>query len=239
MARLPRLAIAGQLVQALQRGHDGEAVFRDAEDARALLSALREAAALHRVAVHAYALLPSQLHLLATPESADGLGLLMQSAGRRYVPRFNARHGRRGTLWDGRFRSTVVEAERHLRTCEVYVETAPVLAGLAEEAEDYPWSSAAHHLGSTTERLVQAHPLDWQLGNTPFEREVARKMLLRRSLPAVDRQRIADAVAGGWALGGAEFVAKVEELVQRRAQPGRPGRPRRSGPAGETIDIAE
>ena len=106
----------------------------------------------------------------------------------------------------------------------MYVETAPVLAGLADDAEAYPWSSAAHHLGLTTDRLVQAHALDWLLGNTPFEREVARKMLLRRSLPAADRRRIADAVAGGWALGGAGVRRDGRERsCMRRAQPGRPG----------------
>ncbi len=165
------------------------------------------------------------MHLLATPESADGLGRLVQATGRRYVAAFNARHGRRGTLWDGRFRAAVVEAGRFLRTCEVYVETMPVHAGLVEEAVSYPWSSAAHHLGRVVDRLVRPHPLDWLLGNTPFDREVARKMLLERSLCASERRLIESAVAGGWALGSEAFVAEVEAQVGRRARPGLPGRP--------------
>lgn len=225
MARLPRLCAAGQLHQALQRGHNGEAAFRDAEDYRTFLAALRDAAAAHRVAIHAYALLPSEVHLLVTPESAEGLSLLMQSTGRRYVAAFNARHGRRGTLWDGRFRSTVVDAEKYLRACEIYVESAPVHAGLVEDAEHYPWSSAAHHLGLVVDRLVTPHPRDWLLGNTPFDREVARKMLLRRSSTTAERQTIEAAVKGGWALGDERFLVTVEDRLSRRARPGRPGRP--------------
>ena len=225
MARLARLCVAGQLHQVLQRGHDGEAVFRDADDYRAYLAALRDAATLHRVDVHAYALLPAEVHLLVTPQSADGLSLLMQSIGRRYVAAFNARHRRRGTLWDGRFRAAVVEAERHLRSCEAFVESAPVRVGLAEDAGHYPWSSAAHHLGLIADRFLKPHPGDWLLGNTPFEREVARKLLLQRGLPAAECQAIADAVAGGWALGGEAFVAQVEADAARRARRGRPGRP--------------
>jgi putative transposase len=225
MARLARLCVAGQLHQALQRGHDGAAVFRDADDYRAFLSALGEAAATHRVAIHAYALLPAEIHLLATPASADGLSLLMQATGRRYVAAFNARHRRRGTLWEGRFRAAVVEAERWLRRCEVCVETAPVQAGLAEEASAYPWSSAAHHVGLTRDRIVASHPLDWLLGNTPFDREVARKMLLQQSLSAAERQAVTHAVHGGWALGSEQFVASIEARTLRRARPSQPGRP--------------
>jgi putative transposase len=232
MARLARLCVAGQLHQALQRGHDGAAVFRDADDYRAFLAALHDAAATHRVAVHAYALLPAEVHLLATPESADGMSLLMQATGRRYVAAFNARHRRRGTLWEGRFRAAVVEAERWLRSCEVYVETMPVQAGLVEEASAYPWSSAAHHLGLARDPLVKPHPLDWLLGNTPFDREVARKMLLQRALAAAERQAVTAAVTGGWVLGSEAYVSSVETRTLRRVRPSRPGRPAKATSTG-------
>ena len=238
MARLPRLSVAGHLHQVRQRGNNGETVFRDAGDYRAFLCALDDAAAAQRVAIHAYALLPAEVHLLVTPESAEGLSLLMQSTGRRYVAAFNARHGRHGTLWEGRFRATVVEAGRHLRACEVFVDSAPVHAGLVEEAQVYPWSSAAHHLGLTTDRVVKPHPLDWLLGNTPFDREVARKMLLRRSLSTVERQTITAAVAGGWALGDESFMATVETRALRRVRPARPGRPaKRSSAKAQDGDL--
>lgn len=237
MARLSRLSVAGQLHQVLQRGHDGEAAFRDADDYRAFLAALHEAALAHRVDIHAYALLPSEVHLLATPASAEALSLLVQATGRRYVAAFNARHGRRGTLWEGRFRAAVVEAGRHLRECEVFVDTAPVRAGLVEDAEAYPWSSAAHHVGLVPDRLVRPHAVDWLLGNTPFEREVARKMLLRRSLSMSQREAIEKAVAGGWVLGSEEFARETETSTLRRVRPGRAGRPSRARSSAGRQDI--
>ena len=227
MARLPRLSIAGQLHQVMQRGTNGEAIFRDDEDCRAFLQALQDAAATHRVALHAYALLPDELHLLVTPATGEGLSKLMQSIGRRHVAAFNARHGRRGTLWEGRFRATVVEAEPYLRLCQTCIETMPVRAGLVNTPETYPWSSAAHHVGVRADRLVTAHALDWASGNTPFEREMAHKMLLRDGVPAAECDRIQQAVATGWALGSADFVAALEKTLQRRAQPGQAGRPRK------------
>jgi putative transposase len=128
----------------------------------------------------------------------------------------------------------VVEAERHLRACEAFVESAPLRAGLAEEAARYPWSSAAHHLGLVVERFLKPHPGDWLLGNTPFEREVARKLLLQRGLSAAEQSAIASAVAGGWALGSEAFVARIEANAARRARRGRPGRPVKTDTAAST-----
>ena len=225
MARLPRWAAPGLLHQVLQRGVAGSAIFRDAQDHIDFLDALRLASAEHRVAIHAYALLPDSIHLLATPQGGDGLSRTMQAVGRRYVPAHNRRHERTGTLWAGRFRATVIEAERHWLACRVYVELAPVRAGLATEAAAYPWSTAAHHAGLRRDALITPHPLDWQLGNTPFEREVARNVLLDRGL-APDVQRSIDAaVEKGWALGGMTFMADVEEATGRRARPAAAGRP--------------
>ena len=109
MARLPRLAVGGALHHVMQRGHDGHPVFRDDADRRLFLSLLSDAARAEAVAVHAYALLDSEIHLLATPAQAANLGRLMQAVGRRYVSAFNRRHQRRGTLWDGRFRSSLID----------------------------------------------------------------------------------------------------------------------------------
>ena len=109
MARQPRLSLPGVVHYAWQRGHNGGAIVHDAQDAEQLLQVLREAALSHRVRLHAYALTASELHVLATPETADGIGRLMQAVGRRHATAFNRRHGRSGALWDGRFRSALVE----------------------------------------------------------------------------------------------------------------------------------
>lgn len=229
MARLPRWSAPGQLHQVMQRGVAGTPIFRDAQDYLAFLDALRLAALDHRVAIHAYALLPDAIHLLATPEDGGGLSRTMQSAGRRYVVVHNRRHGRSGTLWDGRFRAAVVEAERHWLACRTYVEALPVRRGLADDAAAYPWSSAAHYGGLRNDPLVSVHPLDWRLGNTPFDREVARKMLHQRGLDPSQTSAIEQAVGKGWALGSDAFLAALEQQAQRRTRPARPGRPRRTG----------
>lgn len=225
MARLPRWSAPGHLHQVLQRGVADAAIFRDTQDYAAFVSALRSAAADHRVAIHAYALLPARIHLLGTPQDGEGLSRMMQAAGRRYVLAHNRRHGRAGTLWDGRFRATVVEAERHWLACRVYVELAPVRDGLAGEATAYPWSSAAHHCGLRNDAWLTPHPLDWNLGNTPFDREMARKLLLERGLPVPVQTEIEQAVEKGWALGRLDFLVQLERQTHRRARPGHAGRP--------------
>lgn len=230
MARLARMAVAGHVHLLKQRGNNGQAVFIDRADREAYLRLLREAAAANQVAIHAYALTDSEVKLLVTPSEAGGLSRMMQSLGRGYGAGFNRRHGRTGTLWEGRFRATVIEAERYLQACICHVELAPLRAGLVSAAQDYPWSSARHHLGLASDPLVTDHPLYWVIGNTPFEREAAHRRLLERALTAQQDAEIEDATAKGWALGGDTFKTTLEEHTGRRVRPGRRGRPRK-GPA--------
>jgi putative transposase len=227
MARLARLAVAGQVHQIAQRGNNGQAVFVDHADREGFLRLLREAAAANQVAIHAYALTDNELHLLATPREARGLSRMMQSLGRRYVGAFNRRHGRTGTLWDGRFRATVIEAERLLQACTCFIELAPLRAGLVGAAQDHPWSSARHHLGLASDPLLTDHPLYWAIGNTPFEREAAHRRLLERALTTEQTIEIERATAKGWALGSDSFKRALEDGSGRRVQPRRRGRPRK------------
>lgn len=225
MARLPRLCAPGYAHHLLQRGNNRQPTFHDAKDYERLLELLTEHAAREKVAVHAYVLLSNHFHLLATPETAMGLPRLMQALGRRYVQYFNRRHGRSGTLWEGRYKAAPIEAERHLLACMVYLDLHPVRAQLAARAEDYRWSSHAHYVGSRTDRLLTPHPLFWQLGNTPFEREAAYAQLVGQGI-ALDRQSaFTDSVTKAWALGEPAFISALEERTRRRARPGRRGRP--------------
>lgn len=228
MARLPRLAVAGELHLVVQRGHNRQAVFADDHDRRSYLDMLREVLSAHAVALHGYVLLPSEVWLLVTPEQADALGRAMQSLGRRYVAHFNRRHVRSGTLWDGRFRATVIDAETALLDVLVHLELKPAQAGLAATPSEWPWSSAAHHLGARREPwLVDPGPL-WTLGNTPFERESAYRRHLDAGLPAPRHEAIDDAALRGWALGSREFLERLAARVQRplhRRPRGRPPKP--------------
>ena len=143
MARLPRLAVAGQAHLALMLGHSAQPVFVDDDDRRQFLAALRESALQHGVSVHGYALQPAEVLLLLTPATATALGTLMQGLGRRYGAAFNRRHGRRGTLWAGRFRTAVVQAGPHLLDALLHVDLQGQAAGGGAAA----WSSLGHRLG--------------------------------------------------------------------------------------------
>ncbi|WCM92397.1 transposase [Acidovorax sp. NCPPB 2350] len=231
MARLPRLTLPGYPHHVIHRGNNRQVVFVDRQDRETLLELLAEQSRACGVAVHAYVLMDNHFHLLATPRTAEGLPLLMQAVGRRYVRTFNQRHGRSGTLWEGRYRSTVVEAGRYLLACMAYIDLNPVRAGLAAQPADYPWSSHAHALGLRPDRLVTPHALYWALGNTPFAREAAYAALVQAGLGASEQAAITGATLSGWALGGPDFVAALQGQTSRRVTKGRPGRPRKSDAA--------
>ncbi len=228
MPRLPRLILPGQAHHVILRGNNRQAIFHSDHDREHLLKTLAEASTQHQVAIHAYVLMDNHLHLLATPQSADGLSRMMQSLGRRYVGWFNARHQRSGTLWEGRFRAGLIESERYFLACMRYIELNPVRAGLCGGPEQWRWSSAAHHMGLARDMLVREHPLYWSLGNTPFEREHAYREFLMQGVPTSEREQLTDAVLRGRPLASAAFLkplaADHERVVVRRPR----GRPRKA-----------
>jgi len=153
------------------------------------------------------------------------LPLMMQSVGRSYVRYFNRRHQRSGTLWEGRYRSTIVQSERYLLACMVYIDLNPVRAGMVAQPGDYPWSSYAHSMGRRNDPLVTPHALFWSLGNTPFAREAAYGELVRAGIVGADQAQIGQSVHAGWALGEADFIAALQQRTQRRVAKGKAGRP--------------
>src|SRR6476661_53464 len=161
MARLPRLTLPGYPHHIVQRGNNRQPIFTSVADYERLLALLEEQSKRFKVAVHAYVLMSNHFHLLATPETAEGIPQMMQAVGRSYVRYFNDRHGRSGTLWEGRYRSTLIQAERYLLACMVYMDLNPVRAGIAASASDYPWSSHRHYTGAAQDRIVTPHPLFW------------------------------------------------------------------------------
>ena len=227
MARLPRLALAGQVHHLIQRGHNQQPIVTDDEDRREFMAALAEAAALHKVSIHAYVLMDNHLHLLATPPEADSLSRMMQSLGRRYVSRFNRRHGRSGSLWEGRFRCGPLDAERWLLSCMRYIELNPVRAGCALQAQDWPWSSAAHHLGLVRDKLVHEHRAFWAVGNTPFERDANYRRYLDEGADEVERTALLHSALKGWPLGDARFAGELAKHTERVLVPRPRGRPKK------------
>lgn len=225
MARLSRLVVPQQPHFINQIGHDRQPVFRDSEDYAAYLNWLREGARKFRVALHAYVLLPEETALLATPVDEQGLSRMMQWVSRYYVPWFNHKYHRSGTLWGGRYKAAVLDAPSWLLDCCRYLEMLPVRASAAAEPADYRWSSFAHHAGIQADPLITDHPLYWALGNTPFEREAAYRQRMELGISAAESERIASALRSGWALGPEAFRDELEKKTGRRAGPTRRGRP--------------
>lgn len=225
MARLPRLTIPGYPHHIIQRGNNRQPIFASDADYQTLLSMLEENARKFGVGVHAYVLMSNHFHLLATPEATQGIPQMMQAVGRRYVRYFNQRQGRTGTLWEGRYKSTLIQSERYLLTCMAYIDLNPVRAGLASEPADYPWSSHSHYIGRRYDRLVTPHPLYWELGNTPFAREAAYAELVRSGITPEQQHALTDSALRGWALGEATYVADLQKRTARRVSKTRAGRP--------------
>ncbi|MBH1964485.1 MAG: transposase [Comamonadaceae bacterium] len=225
MARLPRLSIAAYPHHVILRGNNRQPIFREAGDYQRLLGLLHNFTIEHKVAVHAYVLMTNHLHLLLTPESGDGLPNMMQALGRSYVRYFNDRHDRSGTLWEGRYRSGLIEAERYLLACMVYMDLNPVRAGMVASPANYPWSSHAHYIGLRSDPLITPHALFWEMGNTPFAREAAYANLVGMGQGSAQSDALTRAAHSGWALGSDQFVADLQKRTERRLSPGRAGRP--------------
>ena len=225
MARLPRLTLAGYPHHVIQRGNNRQPIFIDVEDRQRMLDLLGEYSARHKVAIHSYVLMGNHLHLLATPDTVDGLPLMMQAVGRRYVQIFNKRHARTGTLWEGRYRATLIQDDAYLLTCMAYIDLNPVRAGLVAKAIDYRWSSHGHYVGAHVDPLVTPHALLWQLGNTPFAREAAYSERVAAGLDAAQQATLTDSVLKGWALGHPEFIHQVQQKTARRITRAKAGRP--------------
>jgi putative transposase len=230
MARLPRLVVPDHPHHVILNALDQQPAFRDENDYASFLKWLKEATRQFKVALHAYALLPGQVQLLLTPADDTGIGKLMQWIGRQYVPYFNARYQRAGTLWQGRYRATVVDSDPYFLTCCRYLESAPLRSGLCSDLGNYPWSSYGHHAGLRQDPLITDHPMYWALGNTPFDREVGYRALMENGLTDAETAALDEALHKTWPLGSDRFKQLLEKQTSRRVTPAKRGRPPKSLP---------
>jgi hypothetical protein len=171
--------------------------------------------------------MPGAVQLLVTPSDESSLPKAMQAVGRRYVAHFNRRYARRGTLWEGRYRATVIEGERFFLLASRVVELAPVRSHLVTAPEDYRWSSYRHHIGLTVDSLITDHPLYWALGNTPFERQRAYRELCEQALDERETTQLMQATLKGWVLGSDTYRDWASRTANRRVSPLPRGRPRK------------
>ncbi|KAF3999719.1 transposase [Glaciimonas immobilis] len=225
MARLARLVVPHQPHYLIQRGIDQQLIFRDTQDHVAFYDWLRLAARQFKVAIHAYVLMGNQVQMLATPADAQGLARMMQWVGRYYVPYFNQKYTRIGTLWQSRYKAAVIDPEQYLMKCSLAIDCHPVHEGLVASPEQFHWSSYLHHIGSKQDPIITDHPLYWALGNTPFDREATYKELMEQALTLPWDDGLVSAVGKGWVLGSEAFKFRLEQQCNQRVRPARRGRP--------------
>jgi putative transposase len=225
MARLPRLTLAGYPHHVILRGNNRQAIFIDSADFQRMLALLQNHAKERDVQVHSYVLMSNHLHLLLTPLQNDSLPKMMQAVGRSYVLYFNKRHGRSGTLWEGRYRSSLIQTERYFLSCMAYIDLNPVRAGMVAHAADYGWSSHGHYIGRQSEAWLTPHPLYWDMGNTPFAREVAYAAMVQSGVNQEQQQALTSSALSGWALGEKSFVQGLQKQTTRRVNRAKAGRP--------------
>ena len=225
MARLPRYVLPGVPQHVIQRGNNRQPIFAADGDYRAYLDWLKTAADQHGLLIHAYVLMTNHVHLLATPEQEDSIGKTLQSLGRRYVQYFNYTYGRTGTLWEGRYRATVVQAEDYLLTCSRYIELNPVRAGMVSSPAHYRYSSYRDNAQGRKDPLLTEHEVYRRLGRTVADRAAAYRALFRGAVEEAALNEIREATNKGWALGHGRFRDEVARLAARRAAPLPRGRP--------------
>jgi putative transposase len=237
MSRPPRLELAGVPLHVIQRGINRSACFFGDADRRFYLRCLADAAAVRGCAVHAYVLMTNHVHLLLTPGRQGAVGAMMQDIGRRYVRVINTLHGRTGSLWEGRFKSSLIDSEHYLLTCHRYIESNPVRAGMVAAVTDYRWSSHAHYAGIRVDALISDYPEYRALGQSVEERRSAFRSLFAVPLPENVVAAIRMAANTDSALGSDAFLTQAEAMLGRWVRPPTRGRPRKTD--SERISVSE
>jgi len=217
MARQPRLNVPGIPQHVVQRGNNRLPCFLDDDDRRRYLRLLRESSLATGCVVHAYVLMTNHVHLLLTPPTVGSVSRMMQQLGRKYVGQFNARHKRTGTLWEGRYKSCLVDSETYVLSCYRYIELNPVRARMIDDPAQFPWSSCAANCGHRDDPLLSPHTAYTALGSVPAERVSVYQTLLRETLSEDDLHDIRIYLQQQRALGHDDFRAMVEAKTQRFA----------------------
>jgi putative transposase len=228
MPRKPRFFLSGVPLHIVQRGHSRDPVFFEDQDYITYAYWLSEASIRYQVSIHAYVLMTNHVHLLITPADASSVSLFMQFVGRHYVPYINHKYGRSGSIWDGRFRSSLVDSEHYLLATMRYIELNPVRASMVEHPVQYRWSSFCHNVGVNVISMIEYHPVFLRLGNTSDERFEVYKGLFMSQLDDDTLQLITDSWATGTPLGNDYFRDKVEAILARKVGQSYRGRPKRA-----------
>jgi putative transposase len=224
----------GVPIHVIQRGNNRQACFHADEDYQFYLDWLGEYALATGCEVHAYVLMTNHVHLLLTPQEEQSAGALMKRLGQRYVQYVNRTYDRSGTLWEGRFRSSIIQEEGYFLACQRYIELNPVRAGMVKQPEEYRWSSCRVNALGEEGSLLTPHSVYLALGGSRKAREAAYRELLQDELDKGLVDEIRKCTNGNFVIGNERFKGEVSKAAGRRVFPGRAGRPKKtksSGPA--------
>ena len=228
MARLPRFDIPDFTQHVIQRGNNREPVFVQDADYQFYLEKSGDACRRYGCELHAYVLMTNHTHLLVSPREQGATGKVMQSLGRYYVQYFNHCYQRTGTLWEGRYKATLIDDEQYLLTCMRYIELNPVRANMVLHPKSYTWSSYhANALGKENPLLI-SHPLYQGLGKNPEERQSAYRALFKQRIGGQALRALREATNKAWVLGNDRFQARVAALLDRQVAPKPRGGDRKS-----------
>lgn len=228
MPRLPRYVLPGVPQHVIQRGNNRSPIFVAEEDYGCLRHYLHEASERNRCDIHAWVFMTNHIHVLLTPWREESIGKMMQSVGRRYVQYFNTTYRRSGTLWEGRYKATLIDSENYLFTCYRYIELNPVRANMVSHPGEYRWSSYHANALGREDRLVTHHDSYNALGSVPSERQEAYRKMFSAHIDEKTLEDIRQSTQKGWALGSERFRSEVEQLLDRRTRPLPRGGDRRS-----------
>jgi putative transposase len=234
MPRRARFGLAGLPQHIIQRGNNRQATFFTEEDYRFYIDCLLEAKRKYGCLIHAYVLMTNHVHLLASADEIQNVSRMMQHLGRRFVRYINSVYRRTGTLWEGRFKASLVDSEQYYMRCCRYIESNPVRAGIVGDPAGYAWSSYRFHALGSEDQLVTAHELYQRLGNVPEERQRRYRDLFQGELGDPALREIRESVNRGWPLGSERFKDEIARALQRVARPPKRGRPQKDSAPGDS-----
>jgi len=227
MPRRSRLNLTDVPQHVIQRGNNRQATFVAEADYLFYIDCLGDAARKYGCLIYAYVLMTNHVHLLVSGREPYAISRMMQHLGRCFVKRFNSIYGRSGTLWEGRFKASLVDTESYFLRCCRYIECNPVRAQMVVDPADYRWSSHRAHVLGKPDRLIVAHEQYQRLGTTARERQLAYRELFRSEIDSRELGEIRDTVNRGWPMGSERFKDKIERALACSARPPKRGRPTR------------
>lgn len=214
----------------MQRGHDRKPVFVRSTDYRFYLDNLLDVTNKLSINVLGYCLMTNHVHLVLLPGDESGnISTLMRVLAARQTRRINKLEKRSGTLWDGRFKASVIDSDKYLLACCRYVDLNPVRATLVTSPEDYEWSSYRGRVGLTSDSLLSNHSIFDMLGTSALQRAAAYRRFVSGGIGEDELAHIRQAVQRNQLTGGSKFKTELEARTGRRLSTKAQGRPKKKG----------